>query len=172
MARWRTTHWQHVRERELEIEDPEFARHLREQARDAQIAFVRLMSRYDGMPLGIECKSGTREAWAFVLPDASGEASHRIQYFDARGFSGHFCSDGLVKAIETMIAEGYRIMDPGALDRAGSTAEWADGQRCNAWRELFNAGRIDFREMLDGMGSGKSPGESQEERVTESVVAS
>ncbi len=153
-ARWRTTHWQHVRERELEISDPEFARHLREHARPAQIAFQRLMKHSDGEPWGIECKSRSREAWAFILPDVSGDSPVRAQFFDLDGFSGHFCYGSLIKAVEGMIADGYQVLDPGALDRVAGTERWAEGVRRCELRLQFNLGRITWVEMLERM-SGK-----------------
>lgn len=151
VQRYQTTHWQRIRNPDL-TRDPGFARHLREIARPKQIAFQRLMSAYDGEPIGAECKARTREAWAFVVPDMSGsEYAFRVQYFDEDGFSGHDCHASLVKAVEDMLGQGYLTLDAGALDRCASTVRWALGVKRAGIRMKFNCGQISFQQMLEEM---------------------
>jgi len=148
--RYRTSHWQRITEDRREL-DPGFAKHLREMARPRQIAFQRLMAMSEGNPVGIECKSESREAWAFVMPDVAGESPFRVQNFDAEGFSGHSCYDSLEKAVEAMIGDGYRAPDPGALDRCSTTLQWAIGVKRAEIRQLYNQGKLSWLEMLDRM---------------------
>lgn len=148
--RYRTSHWDTLSKETRDL-DPEFAKHLRELARPRQIAFQRLMAAYAGNPAGVECKSESREAWAFMLEDVSGEYPWRIQYFDADGFSGHTCYHSLQQAAETLIGDGYRAPDPGALDRVSGTLRWAIGHKKMEVRQLFNQGKLDWRTLLDRM---------------------
>lgn len=148
--RYRTTTWARIRERNCEL-PTDFAKHLREVARPRQIAFQRLMTMSSGMPVGIECKSGRHEQWAFILPDMSGDSPWRIQNFDQDGFSGHSCYDTLQQAAETLVNDGYRVPDPGALDRCSTTLRWAIGVKRSEIRLLFNQGKITWAETLDRM---------------------
>lgn len=151
MKRYRTSHWQRIREESHEL-DTDFAKHVRKFARAQQIAFQQLMSMCEGHPVGIECKkSESRENWAFILPDMSSDSPWRIQHFDADGFSGHNCYDSLQQAAETLIGEGYRVPDPGALDRCSTALRWAIGVKRSDVRLLFNQGRIGWAEMLERM---------------------
>jgi len=150
MKRYSTSHWQRLTKDRRDL-DPGFARHLRDMARPRQIAFQRLMSMCDGNPVGIECKRESRDAWAFVLPDVAGESPFRVQNFDADGFSGHSCYDSLLEAVEALIGDGYRVPDPGALDRCSSTLRWAIGVKHSEIRLLFSQGKVSWTEMLDRM---------------------
>lgn len=150
MKRYRTRYWQNLVE-DAQILDPDFARHLRECARPMQIAYQRLMSMSDGNPVGIECRSEAREAWGFILPDVAGDAAFRVQNFDADGFYGHNCYHSLQDAVEALIGDGYRIPDPGALDRCSATLRWTIGVRRLEFRLLFDQGKLSFTEMLESM---------------------
>ena len=87
MQRYRLSHWQYIRQRSGEI-DPAFAQPLRHSARPRQIALQRLMAMTEGNPAYLECKSATREAWAFVLPDLNGEPSNRCDAIHAIATDG------------------------------------------------------------------------------------
>lgn len=150
MKRYRTAHWRRLRE-DVRDRAPGFAKHLRDIARPHQIAFQQVMASCGGNPAGVECKHVSGKGWAFILPDAHGQSSWRIQHFDADGFIGHTGHKSLVEATEAMIAEGYRVIDPGALDRSAATLRWAIGVKREELRLLFNQGKIEWKEMLDRM---------------------
>jgi len=144
--RYPTTHWQQVRSCAGESET-DFARHLREIARPTQIVFQKLMAMANGNRVGIECKSNSREAWAFVMPNLAGETDWKVQYFDRDGFSGHVCHATIVKAAEAMISEGYVDIDAGALETIAATDRWALGVKRLMLRDRFNQGLITWREL-------------------------
>ncbi|APA90629.1 hypothetical protein BJG93_32750 (plasmid) [Paraburkholderia sprentiae WSM5005] len=146
--RYRSSSWESVCAASAAV-PAEFARHLRDNARPLQIAYQRLMALYDGQPVCIECRMEDRESWAFVLPDASGAKSWRIQQFDPDGFVGHLCFDSLDGAVEDMLQMGYRVIDPGALDRIGSTARWALGVRRAAIMQKHQQGLVTYRQMVE-----------------------
>jgi hypothetical protein len=151
MQRYQTDHWQRVKASCLfEVIEPDFVRYLREVSRPAQIAFQKLMSMSDGNPVGIECKSSTRAAWAFVMPNIAGDSDWKVQYFDEDGFSGHCCHATIVKAAEAMISEGYVDIDAGILEKVTTTNRWALGVQRLQLRDWFNQGLISYREMLAG----------------------
>lgn len=127
--------WEHAKERSVDLSHDERSWRLRETARPTQIAYVRIMSQYQGDPSGIEVRhhSGA-ERWAFVLPDAS-QGGMRIQLFDKFGFTGHQNYPSLTDAVEEMVRQGYRTPDVGALDLASQTALWAEGM---AWMEKLH----------------------------------
>lgn len=133
------------------VAQPGFSRHLRAIARPLQIAYQQIMAQGNGNPVGIECRSASRDAWAFVLPEVAqrDEYAYRVQYFDRDGFSGHFCYATLKCAVSGLIADGYRIIDCGALDKCASTERWAMGVKRNDIRTLFNRGLIGWNEMFE-----------------------
>ncbi|GMG94665.1 hypothetical protein Cmtc_58850 [Cupriavidus sp. TKC] len=143
LARYRTRSWMRVCGEDRDL-DPGFAEHLRDAARPAQIAYQKLMGRHAGVPIGIECRSVSRDAWAFVLPDASSPCHFRVQYFDLDGFSGHAAHDTMLAAVEEMMGLGYRRIDSGALDRVASTARWALGVKRSAIMQRHQSGLIDW----------------------------
>jgi hypothetical protein len=148
VQRYRSRSWEHVRAASASV-PADFARHLRDVARPLQIAYQRLMAAYDGHPAAIECRMKDRESWAFVLEDASGAKSWRIQQFDHDGFIGHLCFDSLNEAIEDMLRMGYCVTDPGALDRVASTARWAMGIRRAAIMQKHQEGLVTYRQMVE-----------------------
>jgi hypothetical protein len=148
--RYRSASWVRVCAASTRV-PADFGRHLRDVARPLQIAYQRLMSSYDGHPAGIECRMEDRESWAFALPDASGSKAWRVQQFDQDGFIGHLCFDSLDESVEEMLRMGYRVVDPGALDRIGSTTRWARGVRRAAIMQKHQEGLITYRQMIDEM---------------------
>ncbi|WP_425953103.1 hypothetical protein [Ralstonia pseudosolanacearum] len=110
------------------------------------------MAAYNGEPIGIECLMGDRERWAFVVPEMSGDDRQwRVQYFDADGFVGHSCYETLPLAVETVIQEGYRTPDPGALDRISRTPRWALGVKKAAIHQRCQQQMITFSQMIAEM---------------------
>jgi hypothetical protein len=146
--RYRSRSWERVRSATSRL-PADFARHLRDAARPLQIAYQVIMVKYDGHPVGIECRMEGRESWAFVLPEASGDKPWRIQQFDQDGFVGHLCFDSLEEAVEDMLRMGYRFLDHGALDRIASTARWAKGVRRAAIMQKHQEGLITYRQMVE-----------------------
>jgi hypothetical protein len=128
-----------------------FAKMLRESAFRIQTVYRKMMTAYAGEPLGIECQSTSRQAWAFVAPEPGDSGQFRIQYFDADGFSGHEVHREFTEALEAMIAEGFRVVDAGALDRNAATPRWARGVKVAALRQKHQEGLMTFPEMLDAM---------------------
>ncbi|WP_321907981.1 hypothetical protein [Burkholderia cepacia] len=126
-----------------------FARIIREGARATQIAYQVIMSRYNGEPIGIECRRSDRDSWAFVLPEASGGLRWRIQQFDRDSFVGHLCFDSVPEAVEAMLDMGYRTIDEGALDKVASTDRWALGVRRSAIMQCHQEGKISYAQMVD-----------------------
>lgn len=139
LARYRTRGWARICDKAAEL-DPKFAQVLRESARPAQIAYQKIMGRHEGNPVGVECRAVKREAWAFVLADASCPGRFRIQYFDLDGFSGHHVHKTVEEAIEDMVTSGYRQIDIGALDRVAATDRWALGAKRAAIMQRHQSG--------------------------------
>jgi hypothetical protein len=129
--------------------DPGFRAHLIEFAIPQQLAYRRLMRRFNGEPIGVECVTTSGDRWAFVLPDVSRPEKWRIQYFDESGFSGHGSYDTLVDAVEDMIQSGYRKIDAGALDRLALTVRWAQGVKRSAIMQRHAEGLIDWKTAMD-----------------------
>ncbi|WP_241023823.1 hypothetical protein [Burkholderia sp. Ac-20365] len=125
---------------------------MRRIAAPVQIAYQRLMSTYAGSPVGIECRLGDRRQWCFIVEEmSSAEDKWRIQFFDEDGFVGHGCEKTLEKAVERIVQEGYRTIDPGALDRIASTPRWARGVKVATIRQKHQEGLIDFQQMCTEM---------------------
>ncbi|MEC4720414.1 hypothetical protein RY831_14725 [Noviherbaspirillum sp. CPCC 100848] len=148
-ATYHTKHMLHLIDRyPLGKEDPDpFVRHLYETAESCDNPFSQIMGEYAGNPVGIEFRQSDGERWAFVLPDASEPGRFRVQYFDSRGFSGHFTHNDLVAAVEDMVRSGYRVKDIGALDRLSETRQWAAGIESSDLITRLNSGKIDFAEF-------------------------
>lgn len=140
--------WKRVAARSTHL-DPKFAKHLRQIIRPKQIAYTRLMRVTEGNPVGIECKSSNRDAWAFIVPEVSdGSYAYRVQSFDLDGFCGHFCHATFEDAISDLL-QNYREIDSGALDRISLTERWKIGVKRSEFRLLFDQGVIDFRQYLE-----------------------
>ena len=139
-----------LRDADLKETQPDFARHLREVLRPIQIAYQKLMSQTKGAPIGVECMHTDGKRWAFIANEVS-DASYvfRVQYFDAHGFSGHFCYKTLGDAAEALIKEHYTAIDKGALDRLSMESTWIIGIKRSEIRTLFDRSLITWAEMLE-----------------------
>jgi hypothetical protein len=146
-----TKSWRVIREKTKGADQKlrDFEKYMRSLNRPKQIAYALLMSKYAGNPLGIELRSKSRDAWAFVLPNVHGDHSFRIQYFDCDGFSGHSCYATIEDAVENMVSEGYQVEDAGALDRLSSTEQWRVGLLRATIRQKQQHGLITWQEMMD-----------------------
>jgi hypothetical protein len=128
-------------------DDPDpFVKHLYETAEVCDVPFSAIMAKYEGNPSGVEYRQEDGQRWAFVLPDASEPGRFRVQYFDEKGFSGHYAHNDLVSAVEDMVRSGYRVEDIGALDRLSTTNLWAAGIETSDLITRLNMGKIDFKE--------------------------
>ena len=145
---YQMTSWQHAKKRTLDGVDQDFARYLRGVSRPAQIAYSRIMQSHDGIPLGIEYRHESREAWAFLLPNVSGDDAWRIQYFDPDGFSRHACYTTSREAVEEMVQEGYITQDAGALDRHSLTKRWSIGVKRSSVMQRHNSGEITWADAI------------------------
>lgn len=144
--RYQTKYWASLKNQpDLETG---FAKHLRKYARRQQIAFQLMMNQHEGMPVGVEYRKKDQPQWAFILPDASGDADWRIQTFDEDGIIGHNCYRTLLEAAEEL-SSSYPVMDQGALDRLAATNRWAKGVLRHEIRVLQARGLITWTEMLE-----------------------
>ncbi|MFC6281181.1 hypothetical protein [Polaromonas aquatica] len=146
--RYQTQQWMRIHSGSLE---EGFKQHLIEQEAPQQKAFSDLMERYAGNPVGIECRSASRMAWAFVCPNVQTEYSKmpwRIQSFDENGMVGHECYKTFLDAVESMVGN-YPVQDAGALDRVAATPAWTIGLRVQEVRDLLNRGLIGFAEFTN-----------------------
>jgi hypothetical protein len=148
--RYQTQQWRRIHTESRTL-DHGFKQHLIKQAAPQQKAFSELMERYQGNPVGIECRSESRKAWAFVCPNVQTEYSQsawRVQYFDEHGMTGHECYKSLLDAVESMVCY-YPVQDAGAMARASATPAWATGLRVQEVRDLLNRGVIGFAEFTN-----------------------
>lgn len=145
---YKTPYMARILQERAKLSDP-FHRHLLAISYRQAVAYDQVLSTHGGNPSGIEFRSTARQAWAFVLPDASSTGKHRIQYFDANGFLSHASYPSVPAAVEEMLREGYRIADPGALDRLSTTDAWRRGAEAAALLMDHNAGRISFQQFID-----------------------
>lgn len=127
----------------------EFNRYLLRLQAPAAMAFNQMMSAYGGNPSGVEFRCKDRQAWAFVLPDASEQGRQRIQYFDGSGFVSHHPYDSVVECVESMVREGYVVEDCGALDRLTDTDEWRRGVEVAGLIHKLNGGQITHAEFAE-----------------------
>lgn len=128
-----------------------FARMLKKSAYRIQKVYRQLMEAYAGEPVGVECRSTSRQQWAFVAPETGVPGQFRVQYFDEDGFTGHCVYSKLEEAVETMLREDYRIIEAGALDRIAATARWARGVQVAALRQRCQEGLMSFAEMAEAI---------------------
>lgn len=146
--RYQTRQWKRINSASLELG---FKQHLIELAKPQQKAFSELMESHDGNPTGVECRSESRMAWAFVCPNVLNEHSQdawRVQHFDENGMTGHECYKTMIDAVESMVCN-YPVQDPGALDRVAATPAWEIGLRVQEVRDLLNRGIIGFAEFTN-----------------------
>ncbi len=145
---YQTRQWRHL-QNTSNSKEPSYQQYLVEQEAQKQKAFCELMAKYDGKPVGIECRSAERKAWAFVCQNLTAnepQLKWRIQYFDENGLAGHECHKTFIDAVEELVA-AYPIQDAGALDREADTEAWSRGLRMQELRDLLNRGLICFADF-------------------------
>jgi len=150
MATWTTTFWKQVTDDSDRTS--EFARHLREIARPAQIAFTKVMRFCQGNPVGIELKNPTADRWQVVLPEPvqeGGQPMWRVLSFDQHGFSGHDLHKSAILATEDAIQSGFTEPDHGALDRVTATSTWQRGMAMQELRDRHCRGELTYAAMID-----------------------
>lgn len=128
-----------------------FARMLRKSVYPVQKVYRQLMVAYGGEPVGIECRDKASQRWAFVAPETGEPGQFRVQYFDEDGFTGHYTHSKLEEAVESMLREGYRIVEAGALDKVAATARWTRGVQVAALRQRCQEGLMSFSEMVEAL---------------------
>ena len=139
-----------LRDSDLKVTQPDFARHLREILRPTQIAYQRLMSATNGSPVGVVCRHTDGKRWAFISHEVSDPSyAFRVQYFDEHGFSGHFCYKSLEDAAEGLVKEHYTVIDKGALDSLSMESNWIIGIKRSEIRTLHDRSLITWAEMME-----------------------
>ncbi|MEX3983760.1 hypothetical protein AB4Y45_32780 [Paraburkholderia sp. EG287A] len=128
-----------------------FARMLKKSTYPVQKVYRYLMETYGGEPVGVECRNTDRQHWGFVAPEPGIPGQYRVQYFDEDGFTGHNVHTTLDDAVETMVREGYRIVEPGALDKTAATSRWARGVKVAALRQRCQEGLMSFSDMVEAI---------------------
>lgn len=90
--------------------------------------YEQILNQYDGIPFETEFKSVYREAWAFLQ---EGSANDRTKYvlviFDGRGYRVERIEDSPESALDAMVCDGYVLPEEGALFKASSEGNWAEG---------------------------------------------
>jgi len=125
----------------------EFDRYLLSQAAPRAFTYDAIMRKFNGDPSGVEFKDGKRDAWAFILPDASEQGRMRVQYFDRSSFFSHHPYDTVAECMDALVAEGYTLEDAGALDRLSDTDEWRRGVEVSGLIQKLNAKEITHEEF-------------------------
>jgi len=98
-----------------------------------------LLASNAGEAVGIVARTKNGR-WVALLPEMSDpeDGPFRLQYFDARGFSGHSVMSSADKALQAMVTERFWIPDPGALDRLSGQQAWAEGtSRAGSWNVIL-----------------------------------
>lgn len=125
----------------------EFDRYLLRLAAPKAHLYDAIMRKFNGDPSGVEFKADNREAWAFILPDASEPGRMRVQYFDRNSFFSHHPYDTVAECVDALVAEGYTTEDAGALDRLSDTDQWRRGVEVAGLIQMLNAKEIDHEEF-------------------------
>jgi len=149
--RYRSAGWLRANTAFARSGNKDFARMLKKSAYPVQKVYRLLMEAYGGEPVGVECRDRSRQQWAFVAPETGEPGQFRVQYFDEDGFTGHYVHSKLEEALESMLREGYRILDAGALDKVAATARWARGVKVAALRQRCQEGLMSFADMVDAI---------------------
>lgn len=123
------------------------------------VTFDAIMRKFNGDPSGMEFKAGTRDAWAFILPDASEPGRVRVQYFDRSSFFSHHPYDSVAECLDNMVSEGYTLEDAGALDRLSDTDQWRRGVEVSGLIQKLNAKEITHEEFNRRVGALSSSGQ-------------
>ncbi|MBK3780157.1 hypothetical protein G3A43_07790 [Paraburkholderia aspalathi] len=150
-ARYRAQAWLRANTAFGRTGKKDFARMLKKSAYPIQKVYRQLMEAYAGEPIGVECRSTSLQNWAFVVPETGVPGQFRVQYFDEDGFTGHCVHSKMEEAVETMLREGYRIAEAGALDKVASTARWARGVHVAALRQRCQEGLMSFSDMVEAI---------------------
>lgn len=87
-------------------------------------------------------KQASSERWAFVLPDMTEPGKWRIQYFDARGFSGHGVYNTGDECVDSALASGFTVRDDQALDRVQGLASFWRGNHAADLIRRINCGEL------------------------------
>lgn len=82
------------------------------------------------------------ERWVFVLPDMTDAGKWRIQYFDARGFSGHGTYNSVDDCASMALASGFVERDDTALDRVQRLASFWRGNYAADLIQRINCGEL------------------------------
>lgn len=127
---------------------------------DRKAAKEACKARHSANPVGVQLKSPLSERYTVILPDASEPGLFRLQYFDASGFSGHSTYNTAEQALHEAIVEGLTEDAPGALERLSVTGTWRLGVEAQGYRDLFNAGRMSFEDMLEAINALYEPSQS------------
>jgi hypothetical protein len=126
----------------------DFHRYLLSSEYDRAVCFNGIMVEHNGDPSGVEFRADDRESWAFVLPDASEQGSHRIQYFDEHGFWSHSRHATVFDATSAMVTERFRLKDAGALDRMCELPSWRRGTEVAGLIQALNYKKITMQEFV------------------------
>lgn len=116
------------------------------------IAFDRVMTQFAGDPSAVEFQHKSRDdRWAFVLPDvnAETEGGWRVQYFNLDGFTSHHCEDTKLKAIDSMVSDGFIVPAQGTLDRLCPTPRWKRGVEVAGLIFKLNSRSITYAQFVE-----------------------
>jgi hypothetical protein len=120
---------------------------LRAMVRKTQILFCKVMTQFNGNPVGVEFRRKSTDSWGFIVENMDGGGVWRIQYFDRDGFIGHGYRDSVACCMEELITDGYRRLDENALDKISQTSRWQKGLVRSAIKQKLDVGLISFMEM-------------------------
>lgn len=109
-----------------------------------------IMARTGGDLAGLQLASKDGKQFAFFLPDASEPGRFRASLFDERGFFGHSTRDSYAELLDEAFTDGYRTEVAGKLESMAGTETFADGNDLVAKVQAVNAGRMSWKELVDG----------------------
>ncbi|MEY8688472.1 MAG: hypothetical protein AB9M53_01150 [Leptothrix sp. (in: b-proteobacteria)] len=98
---------------------------------------------------GTELSTDDGRRHVILLPDASNPGKYRHQMFDHRGFMSHSTHDTPEEAVADAARQGFRVHNPGILDKLAGTDEWAHGMAVNALIQAHSSGQMTYAEMID-----------------------
>lgn len=84
------------------------------------------------------------QRWAFLLPDMGEPGKWRMQYFDARGFSGHSIFASEDEVLRASVNEGFRIRDDQALDQIQDLPSFRRGNYLADLVHHVNSGQLPY----------------------------
>lgn len=91
---------------------------------------------------GVILRHKTDKRWAFMLPDMTEEGRWRVQYFDEKGFSGHWVRDTQREIVEETTGGGFELRDDEALNRIQNTENFKRGNYVSELIRELNMGKI------------------------------